>query len=33
LMLSNRPPVRFIQVQTLGGVYWGVSVIPETPNV
>src|SRR5205823_12276436 len=33
LMFSNLPPLGFVQVQTLGGVYSGVSVIPEAPGV
>src|ERR1700758_4968434 len=30
-MFSNLPPLGFVQVQTLGGVYSGLSVIPEAP--
>src|SRR6266481_323382 len=32
LMFSNLPPLGFVQVQTLGGVYSGVSVIAESPG-
>src|ERR1700730_2149703 len=32
LMFSNLPPLGFVQVQTLGGVYSGVSVIPQSPG-
>src|SRR5580700_7642896 len=32
LMFSNLPPLGFVQVQTLGGVYPGVSVIPQSPG-
>ncbi len=33
LMLANLPPLGLSQTQTLGGVYSGVSVIPEAPGV
>src|SRR5215472_13281303 len=32
-MFSNLPPLGLFQTQTLGGVYSGVSVIPEAPGV
>src|ERR1700719_2686587 len=33
LMFSNRPPLGLFQLQTLGSVYSGVSVIPQAPRV
>src|SRR5262249_19259256 len=33
LMFSNLPPLGLFQVHTLGGVYSGVSVIPEAPGM
>src|SRR5271154_6980421 len=33
LMFSNLPPLGLFQLHTLGGVYSGVSVIPEAPGM
>jgi hypothetical protein len=32
-MFSNLPPLGLFQLQTLGGVYSDVSVIPKAPGV